>query len=169
MIKTKSYIVNRSFFGLSLTLKQLKHLIEKRVTKSFTKQTDISLEKYKELFLESVKFKEGYFKVLEKTNKDQLCVTPYTDYDEQYLVLFSSTNENTHTAHYINVQDISLRNNPHVINMLKNNYNFSLVQIEEKNLKTVTISYDLKVKRENLIAAYNIPGGNFPLYVYKTY
>lgn len=169
MIKTKSYIVNRNFFGLTLNLKQVKHLIERHVTKTFAKQSNVSIEKYKELFLDNVKFKDGYFKVLEKTNKEQLCITPYTDYDEQYLVLFSSTNENTHVAHYINVQDISLRNNPHIINMLKNNSNFSLINVEEENLKMVSISYDLKVKRENLIATYNIPGGTIPFYVHKTF
>lgn len=169
MIKTKSYIVNKNFFGLDLTLKQVKYLVDKKVTKIFNRQTNMSLEKYKQMFLETIKLKDGYFKTLEKTKKEQLCVTPYTEYDEQYLVLFISQNDSEHLAYFINTQDTSLRNNPHVINVLKHNANFTLININEENLKTVNISYDLKFKRENLIAAYNIPGGNVPFYVYKTY
>lgn len=169
MINTKSYVVNRSFFGLNFTLKNMKYLAHKNVTQTFSSQANMPLEKYKELFLEHINFKDGYFKIIEKNNKEQLCSISSSEYDDQYLVLFIMQNYNEYKAYYLNVQDVSLRNNPYVIQTLKNNSDYSIISIEEKNLKGINISYNLKTKRENLVATYNIPGGSIPFYIHKTY
>lgn len=169
MNRTKPYIVNRNFFGLDIKLKQFKYLVQSKTTKIFSKQTSLSLDQYKNLFLEFINFKDGYFKVLEKNKNEQLCITPFSDYDEQYLVLFLSYTPTEHLAYFINVQDVSLRNNKHIIYILKNNSNFLLIDVEEENLKSVNISYDLKTRRENLVATYDVPGGSIPFYIHKTY
>lgn len=169
MIKTKSYVVNRSFFGLNFTLKNMKYLAHKNVTQTFSNQANMPLEKYKELFLEHINFKDGYFKILEKNNKEQLCSVSSADYDNQYLVLFVMQKPQQYKAYFLDTQDVSLRHNPYVIQALKNNSDYSVVNVEEENLKLVNVSYNLKTMRENLIATYNIPGGSIPFYIHKTY
>lgn len=169
MQKTKPYIVNKNFFGLDIKLKQFKYLVQSKTTKMFLKQSSLTLDQYKNLFLEFINFKDGYFKVIEKNKNEQLCITSSSDYDEQYLVLFVSHTPVEHSAYFINVQDVSLRNNKHIIHILKNNPNFLLIDVEEENLNTVTISYDIKTKKEHLVATYAIPGGNTPFFVHKLY
>jgi hypothetical protein len=147
----------------------MKYLVHKKVTKTFSSNLSVSLEKYKELLLEHINFKDGYFKIIEKNNKEQLCIVSSSDYDDQYLVLFVMQKPQQYKAYFLDTQDISLRHNPYVIQALKNNSDYSIVPVEEENLKFVNINYDLQTRRENLIATYDVPGGSVPFYVHKTY
>lgn len=165
----KQYLINNYNHGLDLKIKHMKFLISKNITNSFEKKYDITLEQYKTLFLDFINFKDGYFKILEKYKKEQLCITPISDLDEQYLVLFTSISPKQHKASYIDLKDSNLRSNKHVINSLKTYSYYSVVEVEEPNLSHVTITHDLKTNREILVATYSIPGGKIPFYVHKIY
>lgn len=163
----KQYLINNYTYGLDLKIKHIKFLASKNIAKIFDKKYDIFLDEYKELFLEHINFTEGYFKILEKNKREQLCLTPVSDLEEQFLVLFVSFNPQQHKAYYINIRDTELRSNKYVIDSLKNHSQFSVVEVDDKNLNNVTISYDLKTRRENLVATYKIPGGTIPFYIHK--
>lgn len=162
----KQYLINNYTQGLDLKIKHIKFLASKNITKIFSIKQSMNLDNFKTLLLQELNFKEGYFKTIEKAKKEQLCITPITDYDEQYVVLFIPSSK-VQKAHYLNIKDPLLRSNKHVINALRNYSYFSIVEVEEPNLSHVTITYDLKSNKENLVATYKIPGGKIPFYIHK--